>query len=60
MDIPQELKDEIEKIYTDIGYTVIKTNALTKLGVDKVIAIKFKLKYPRKQNKKATNITSTA
>ena len=27
---------EIEKIYTDIGYTVIKTNALTKLNVDKV------------------------
>lgn len=26
----------IEKIYTKIGYTVIKTNAITKFGIDKV------------------------
>ena len=35
-------KDEIlniEKIYTQIGYNVIKTNAITKVGIDKVKAI---------------------
>lgn len=29
----------IEKIYTQIGYNVIKTNAITKVGIDKVKAI---------------------
>lgn len=29
----------IENIYTKIGYTVIKTNAITKFGIDKVKAI---------------------